>query len=184
MKAKMSVDSKAGETGTTPKKGVHKAKAAAELTGSSEEQAFKALLQERVISTRMSFAQLAEDFGEDERFLGVEDLDRRKFLFLQHLDVLWRAQESRDRAERRGGREVHLATERQRQAGVSDAIANFRTLLAEAVHDVESSWAEAWPRLQKDAQGRAMNPLLDVRTAERLYEEHLAGLKAQGSEAV
>lgn len=160
----------------------HRKPKAAKLTGSSEEQTFTALLQERVSNTHTSFARLAEDFGEDERFLGVRDPHRRESLFAQHLEALRRAQEARDRAERRGDRELHLATERQRQAGVADANANFRTLLAEAVHDVESSWAVAWPRLQRDAQGRATNPLLDLRTAEKLYEEHLEGLKARAVE--
>lgn len=140
------------------------------------EDAFRALLQECVTRSSVSWKHVEGELLKDPRATGVP-AERRESLFLAHRGVLQRVEDARERADRRAKYEMHAAEERQRHAGEADALMNFRTLLAEAVHDARESWTECLPRLQQDPQGRALHPLLDKLAAENLFREHVAKLE-------
>lgn len=63
------------------------------------------------------------------------------------------------------------------QAGLADAIANYKTLLTEVIRDPYASWRESRPRLERDPQGRGSHSLLDLETAERVFRDHTLDLE-------
>jgi transcription elongation regulator 1 len=144
------------------------------------EDAYKALLQERVVHPDVRWYRVKEDLKKDSRFDSSTILaeERKEELFREHIDSLYRAEEARERAEKRAEHAKRAGEERQRYAQAAAAEQNFKVLLGEAVRDAGAEWESTWQRLQRDPQGRATDPMLDVHVAERMFGDHVAQLKA------
>lgn len=92
------------------------------------EDAFRALLQERVVRSDARWHRTKEDLRSDPRYQEVESSDRREDLFRAHVDSLWKVQEARERAERRARNEYHAADERKRQVRDKETAEIFSAL--------------------------------------------------------
>ncbi|KAJ0968973.1 hypothetical protein J5N97_021850 [Dioscorea zingiberensis] len=57
-----------------------------------------------------------------------------------------------------------------------EAVASYQALLVETIKDPKASWTESKPKLDKDPQGRAINPELGQTDAEKLFREHVKDL--------
>lgn len=77
------------------------------------------------------------------------------------------------------------SSRRVREAQAKEAAAQFRVLLTEQVRDTSAggSFAEVFPRLQKDPLGRAKNGSLSVGDYQREYAAHLESLHASAVQA-
>jgi len=144
------------------------------------EDAFKALLQERVVRPDVRWYRIKEDLKKDSRFASTDLSEQRKEdIFTAHIDSLRKAEEARERAARRTHYAQHAGEERQRKAAAVAAEENFQALLGEAIRDPEAQWESTWQILQRDPQGRATNPMLDKNIAERMFRAHVAEWKAE-----
>lgn len=141
------------------------------------ENAFKALLQERISKSDASWSDVMNmHLTKDKRWNGIDD-QRKKILFRSHIESLQRVEDARKRAEHRARYVVHASEQRQKQAGRADAVGNCQALMAEVVRDSSIGWDEAWTRLQLDPQGRATHELLDREMVERVFYERIDVLK-------
>ncbi|KAK9805328.1 hypothetical protein WJX73_002568 [Symbiochloris irregularis] len=148
---------------------------------------FRALLAEKKVGPGMRWSSKVKDLlGRDPRYKALPR-DQRESVFQAHVSELQASQEaekkarqeqdSREEAARKrlqaSGEE---AERRRRRAAHSGAAQSFATLLNEVVKDPEARWHEWKPRLDRDPQGRATNPALDVRESERLFADHVLNL--------
>jgi transcription elongation regulator 1 len=145
------------------------------------EDAFRALLQERVVRPDVRWYRIKDDLKKDSRFdtSSILSEERKQDIFRSHIDSLYKVEEARERAARRTHHAQHAGEERQRYAQAAVAEQNFKVLLGEAVRgDQSADWDSTWQRLHRDPQGRATDPMLDVHIAKRMFMDHVAQLKA------
>jgi len=57
-----------------------------------------------------------------------------------------------------------------------EAVSSYQALLVEMIKDPKVSWTESKPKLEKDPQGRALNPDLGQGDAEKLFRDHVKDL--------
>mmetsp|Transcript_21219 Transcript_21219/g.53405 ORF Transcript_21219/g.53405 Transcript_21219/m.53405 type:complete len:816 (-) Transcript_21219:126-2573(-) len=161
---------------------------AALLTAATE--GFKALLSDSGVSVRSRWRDVKDKVSRDPRYRAVPR-DSREEIFKSLVAELQAAAEAarreqsirdgrQEEARRRMEKEEVEGERRQRRAAQSDAVSAFQTLLVEVVKDPEARWADWWPKLQTDAQGRATDPALGGAPAEKLFREHVGALMDKG----
>ena len=89
------------------------------------EDAFRALLQVRVLRSDSRWHRTKEDLRSDPRYNALGE-ERREALFRAHVDSLWKVEEARERAERRAQHEHHAAVGRRRQVNKYLALRNYQ----------------------------------------------------------
>ncbi|XP_039007003.1 pre-mRNA-processing protein 40C-like isoform X2 [Hibiscus syriacus] len=152
---------------------------------------FKSMLKEKgdiIINSRWS--RVKDSLRNDPRYKSVKHEDR-EVLFNEYIYELKAIEEKSERKEKVRKEEEEKLKERKRELRKrkereeqemervrlkvrrKEAVASFQALLVETIKDPQASWTESKPKLEKDPQGRAVNPDLDSSDMEKLFREHI-----------
>ncbi|KAM3408609.1 hypothetical protein ACQJBY_001606 [Aegilops geniculata] len=155
---------------------------------------FKSMLRECkdiVITSR--WTKVKENFRSDPRYKAVKH-EERENAFNEYIAELKSAEREVEQAAkakvdeqaklRERERETRKRKEREEQEMErvklkirrKDATSSYQALLVETIKDPKASWTESKPKLEKDPQGRAVNPDLGQGEAEKLFREHVKDL--------
>ena len=145
--------------------------------------AFKALLQEKVLHSDIRWGDIRQALSKDDRFDGVKYWEQ-KDLFRDHQRKLEKAEHLRRVSERRMAQDVRAGIERQMQSNRFDAINNFKALLTEMIRYPLAVWSQEKANLESDPQSRFDKSLIDDSVAQELFLEHVAHLKASAQQKV
>ncbi|GAB2233609.1 hypothetical protein Droror1_Dr00002835 [Drosera rotundifolia] len=151
---------------------------------------FKSMLQERQdITASTRWSRVKESLRDDLRYQFVRH-EEREILFNKYISELKAADAeaeqvakvNREEQEKLKERERELRKRKEREeqevervrAKVrrKEAVASYQALLVETIKDPQASWTESKPKLEKDPQGRAVNPELNDSDLEKLFREH------------
>ncbi|XVE85507.1 hypothetical protein DITRI_Ditri17bG0096300 [Diplodiscus trichospermus] len=152
---------------------------------------FKSMLKEKGdINVNSRWSRVKDSLRDDPRYKCVKHEDR-EILFNEYISELKAVEEKADRKEKVKKEEEEKLKERERELRKrkereeqemervrlkvrrKEAVASFQALLVETIKDPQASWTESKPKLEKDPQGRAMNPDLDPSDMEKLFREHI-----------
>ncbi|KAM0835758.1 hypothetical protein ACQ4PT_062738 [Festuca glaucescens] len=155
---------------------------------------FKSMLREckDIISTSR-WTKVKEKFRSDPRYKAVKQ-EERENAFNEYIAELKSAEREVEQAAkakvdeqaklRERERETRKRKEREEQEMErvklkirrKDAESSYQALLVEIIKDPKASWTESKPKLEKDPQGRALNPDLGQGDAEKLFRDHVKDL--------
>ncbi|XP_047066109.1 pre-mRNA-processing protein 40C-like isoform X1 [Lolium rigidum] len=155
---------------------------------------FKSMLREckDIISTSR-WTKVKEKFRSDPRYKAVKH-EERENAFNEYIAELKSAEREVEQAAkakvdeqaklRERERETRKRKEREEQEMErvklkirrKDAESSYQALLVEIIKDPKASWTESKPKLEKDPQGRALNPDLGQGDAEKLFRDHVKDL--------
>lgn len=158
----------------------------AEARKAAVETDFRALLAEKGANAGSRWHKLSHAMAKDRRYRALHK-DLREPLFKAYLAEKQAAeaeaqQERKMREEREGQAKRRLqasgeeAEARRRKAAHTSACQGFQTLLNEVVKDPEARWTDWKPRLDRDPQGRATNPHLELKEPELFFKDHVVEL--------
>ncbi|OVA12114.1 WW domain [Macleaya cordata] len=169
-------------------------KAAEEKIRSVREAAassFKSMLREKGdIDTSTRWSRVKDSLRNDPRYRSVKHEDR-EILFNDYISELKSAEEEAERTSKAKREEQDKLKERERETRKrkereeqemervrlkvrrKEAVSSYQALLVETIRDPQASWTESRPKLEKDPQGRAINPDLDKADTEKLFREHV-----------
>jgi transcription elongation regulator 1 len=145
--------------------------------------AFKALLQEKVLHSDIRWGDIKQALSKDERFDSVKYWEQKE-LFRDHQRRLEKAEHLRRVSEHRMAQDVRAGIERQMQSNRFDAINNFKALLTEMIRNPLAVWSQEKANLESDPQSRFDKKLIEDSIAQELFLEHVAHLKASSQEKV
>ncbi|KAK7264143.1 hypothetical protein RJT34_31747 [Clitoria ternatea] len=156
---------------------------------------FKLMLKELGdISFNSRWSRVKESLRDDPRYKYVRHEDR-EVLFDEYISELKAAEHAAERETKAKREEQEKLRERERELRKrkereeqemervrlkirrKEAVTSFQALLVETIKDPLASWTESKPKLEKDPQGRASNPDLDVSDTEKLFREHVKMLQ-------
>ncbi|KAL5718563.1 hypothetical protein ACHQM5_011450 [Ranunculus cassubicifolius] len=155
---------------------------------------FKSMLRDmKDINPNTRWSRVKDSLRNDPRYKSVKHEDR-EVLFNEYIcelryveDEVERAakakREEQDKLKQRE-REMRKRKEREEQemervrvkVRRKEAVSSYQALLVEIIRDPQASWTDSKPRLEKDPQGRAINPDLDQADAEKLFRDHVKTL--------
>lgn len=155
---------------------------------------FKSMLREckDIISTS-HWTKVKEHIRSDPRYKAVKH-EERENVFNEYIAELKSAEREVEQAAkakvdeqaklRERERETRKRKEREEQEMErvklkirrKDAVSSYQALLVEIIKDPKASWTESKPKLDKDPQGRALNPDLGQGDAEKLFRDHVKDL--------
>ncbi|CAM0956739.1 unnamed protein product [Alopecurus aequalis] len=155
---------------------------------------FKSMLREckDIISTSR-WTKVKENFRSDPRYKAVKH-EERENAFNEYIAELKSAEREVEQAAkakvdeqtklRERERETRKRKEREEQEMErvklkirrKDAESSYQALLVEIIKDPKASWTESKPKLERDPQGRALNPDLGQGDAEKLFRDHVKDL--------
>nr|XP_043607929.1 pre-mRNA-processing protein 40C [Erigeron canadensis] len=154
-------------------------------------ESFKSMLRDnRDISLTSRWSKVKDILRNDPRYKSVKHEDREA-IFNEYISELKESEEEAERAAKAKHDEEDKLKERERvlrkrkereeqevervrsKAHRKEAIESYQALLVETIKDPQVSWVDAKPKLEKDPQGRAGNPYLDVSDLEKLFREHI-----------
>jgi len=138
--------------------------------------AFKALLQEKVLQSESSWQDIVHVLEKDDRYTSVASESHKRELFRNHRRVLEKVEYAKRAADRRMAKDIEAAEHRKQQSNRADAVNNFKALLAELVRNPVATWDDELSNLKQDPQNRASNPALDDVVAKNLFESHIKSL--------
>ncbi|CAI9097006.1 OLC1v1033288C1 [Oldenlandia corymbosa var. corymbosa] len=152
---------------------------------------FKSMLQEKGdITSTSHWSKVKDGLRNDPRYKSIQH-EEREALFNEYISELRTAEKEKERLVRDKNHEEDKLKERERELRKRKereeqevervrakvrrkvAVESYQALLVEIIKDPQASWTESKPRLEKDPQGRAANPLLDLSEMEKLFREHV-----------
>ncbi|KAA8532296.1 hypothetical protein F0562_032329 [Nyssa sinensis] len=152
---------------------------------------FKSMLQDKGdITTSSRWSRVKDSLRDDPRYKSVKHEDR-ELLFNEYISVLKAVEEEAERAAKAKREEQDKLKEREREfrkrkereeqevervrskARRKEAVESYQALLVEIIKDPQVSWTESKVKLEKDPQGRAINPYLDQSDLEKFFREHV-----------
>lgn len=152
---------------------------------------FKSMLRDKGdITATTRWSRVKDSLRNDSRYKSVKH-DDREVLFNEYISELKTAEVEavretnvkREEQEKLKERERELRKRKKREEQEmewvrvkvrrKEAVASYQALLVEAIRDPQASWTESKPKLEKDPQGRATNPDLDLSDIEKLFREHV-----------
>ncbi|KAJ0969000.1 hypothetical protein J5N97_021877 [Dioscorea zingiberensis] len=155
---------------------------------------FKSMLRDRGdITPNSRWSRVKDSLRNDPRYKTVKHEDR-EILFNEYISELKSAEEEQEQAAKAKKDEQEKLKERERELRKrkereeqemervklkirkKEAVASYQALLVETIKDPKASWTESKPKLDKDPQGRAINPELGQTDAEKLFREHVKDL--------
>ncbi|TVU30315.1 hypothetical protein EJB05_21929 [Eragrostis curvula] len=155
---------------------------------------FKSMLRESKDITSISrWTKVKENFRSDPRYKAVTH-EERENIFNEYIAELRSAEQEAEQAAkakldeqaklRERERETRKRKEREEQEMErvklkirrKEAVSSYQALLVEMIKDPKASWTESKPKLDKDPQGRALNPDLGKGDAEKLFRDHVKDL--------
>ncbi|GJM84851.1 hypothetical protein PR202_ga00561 [Eleusine coracana subsp. coracana] len=137
--------------------------------------------------------KVKENFRNDSRYKAVTH-EERESIFNEYIAELKSAEQEAEQAAkakvdeqaklRERERETRKRKEREEQEMErvklkirrKEAVSSYQALLVEMIKDPKASWTESKPKLEKDPQGRAVNPDLGKGDAEKLFRDHVKDL--------
>eukprot|EP00890_Picochlorum_soloecismus_P004072 jgi/Picsp_1/4666/NSC_02036-R1_transcription elongation regulator 1-like len=145
--------------------------------------AFKALLQEKVLHSDSQWRDIKQALSKDDRFDGVKYWEQRE-LFRDHQRKLEKSEDLRRASQNRMDQDVRAGIERQMQSNRFDAINNFKALLTEMIRYPLAVWSQEKANLESDPQSRFDKKYIKDTVAQELFLEHVAQLKASAQQKV
>ncbi|KAL5718581.1 hypothetical protein ACHQM5_011468 [Ranunculus cassubicifolius] len=155
---------------------------------------FKSMLRDmKDINPNTRWSRVKDSLRNDPRYKSVKHEDR-EVLFNEYICELRYAEDEVERAAKakreeqdklkQREREMRKRKEREEQemervrvkVRRKEAVSSYQALLVEIIRDPQASWTDSKPRLEKDPQGRAINPDLDQADAEKLFRDHVKTL--------
>ncbi|KAL6640918.1 hypothetical protein ACP70R_019099 [Stipagrostis hirtigluma subsp. patula] len=155
---------------------------------------FKAMLREsKDITSTSRWTKVKENFRSDPRYKAMKH-EERENVFIEYISELKSAEQEAEQAAkakvdeqaklREREREMRKRKEREEQEMErvklkirrKEAVSSYQALLVEMIKDPKASWTESKPKLEKDPQGRAVNPDLGKGDAEKLFRDHVKDL--------
>jgi len=152
---------------------------------------FKSLLRDKGdITINSRWSKVKDSLRNDPRYKSVRHEDR-EVLFNEYISELKAGEEESEREAKAKRDEQEKLKEREREfrkrkereeqemervrvkVRRKEAVASFQALLVETIKDPQASWTESKPKLEKDPQGRLINPDLDPSETEKLFREHI-----------
>ncbi|KAK1326826.1 Pre-mRNA-processing protein 40C [Acorus calamus] len=138
-----------------------------QATRAAAVSSFKSMLRDnKNITINSRWSRVKDGLRGDPRYKSVKHEDREEKL------------KEREREMRKRKEREELEMERIRlKVRRTGAVSSYQSLLVEIIKDPKASWTESKPKLEKDPQGRAMNPDLDPVDMEKLFREHVRSLQ-------
>ncbi|XP_062200710.1 pre-mRNA-processing protein 40C-like isoform X2 [Phragmites australis] len=155
---------------------------------------FKSMLREsKDITSTSRWTKVKENFRSDSRYKAMKH-EERETIFNEYIAELKSAEREAEQAAkakvdeqaklRERERETRKRKEREEQEMEreklkiqrKEAVSSYQALLVEMIKDPKASWTESKPKLEKDPQGRAVNPDLGQGDAEKLFRDHVKDL--------
>jgi transcription elongation regulator 1 len=155
---------------------------------------FKSMLREsKDITSTSRWTKVKENFRSDARYKAMKH-EEREVAFNEYIAELKSAEKEAEQAAKakldeqaklkEREREMRKRKEREEQEMErvklkirrKEAVSSYQALLVEIIKDPKASWTESKPRLEKDPQGRAVNPDLGKGDAEKLFRDHVKDL--------
>ncbi|KAG2537403.1 hypothetical protein PVAP13_9NG293300 [Panicum virgatum] len=151
---------------------------------------FKSMLREsKDITSASRWTKVKENFRSDPRYKATKH-EERETIFNEYIAELKSAEQEVEQAakakvdEQERERETRKRKEREEQEMErvkmkirrKEAVSSYQALLVEMIKDPKVSWTESKPKLEKDPQGRALNPDLGQGDAEKLFRDHVKDL--------
>ncbi|KAL1197689.1 Pre-mRNA-processing protein 40C [Cardamine amara subsp. amara] len=153
---------------------------------------FKTMLREREISINSHWSKVKDSLRNEPRYRSVAHEDREVFYneYIAELKAAQRGDDhdmkARDEEDKLRERERELGKRKEREVQEvervrqkirrKEASSSFQALLVEKIRDLEASWTESKPKLERDPQKRASNPNLDPADKEKLFRDHIKAL--------
>ncbi|RZC71372.1 hypothetical protein C5167_034548 [Papaver somniferum] len=167
-----------------------KIRAAREAATSS----FKSMLRDKGdINTSSRWSRVKDSLRDDPRYKSVGHEDR-EMLFDEYISELKAVEEEVERVSKAKRDEQDKLKEREREMRKrkerdeqevervrlkvrrKEAVSSYQALLVETIKDPQASWTESKSKLERDPQGRYINPDLDKSDAEKLFRDHVKSL--------
>ncbi|KAG2548335.1 hypothetical protein PVAP13_9KG160700 [Panicum virgatum] len=155
---------------------------------------FKSMLREsKDITSASRWTKVKENFRSDPRYKATKH-DERETIFNEYIAELKSAEQEAEQAAKAKVDEHAKLKERERETRKrkereeqemervkmkirrKEAVSSYQALLVEMIKDPKVSWTESKPKLEKDPQGRALNPDLGQGDAEKLFRDHVKDL--------
>ncbi|KAG8092027.1 hypothetical protein GUJ93_ZPchr0012g20311 [Zizania palustris] len=155
---------------------------------------FKSMLREsKDITSTSRWTKVKENFRSDARYKAVKH-EERENAFNEFIAELKSAEQEAEQAakakvdeqaklkereremRKRKEREEHEMERVKLKIQRKEAVSSYQALLVESIKDPKASWTESKPKLEKDPQGRAVNPDLGKVDAEKLFRDHVKDL--------
>ncbi|RLN39631.1 pre-mRNA-processing protein 40C [Panicum miliaceum] len=155
---------------------------------------FKSMLREsKDITSASRWTKVKENFRSDPRYKATKH-EERETIFNEYIAELKSAEQEAEQAAKAKVDEQAKLKERERETRKrkereeremervkmkirrKEAVSSYQALLVEMIKDPKVSWTESKPKLEKDPQGRALNPDLGQGDAEKLFRDHVKDL--------
>ncbi|WVZ59373.1 hypothetical protein U9M48_009523 [Paspalum notatum var. saurae] len=155
---------------------------------------FKSMLREsKDITLTSRWTKVKENFRSDPRYKAMKH-EERETIFNEYIAELKSAEQEAEQAAKAKVDEQAKLKERERETRKrkereeqemervkmkirrKEAVSSYQALLVEMIKDPKASWTESKPKLEKDPQGRALNPDLGQGDAEKLFRDHVKDL--------
>ncbi|XP_039827156.1 uncharacterized protein LOC120688863 [Panicum virgatum] len=155
---------------------------------------FKSMLREsKDITSASRWTKVKENFRSDPRYKATKH-EERETIFNEYIAELKSAEQEVEQAAKAKVDEQAKLKERERETRKrkereeqemervkmkirrKEAVSSYQALLVEMIKDPKVSWTESKPKLEKDPQGRALNPDLGQGDAEKLFRDHVKDL--------
>ncbi|CAN6310723.1 unnamed protein product [Urochloa humidicola] len=155
---------------------------------------FKSMLREsKNITSTSRWTKVKENFRSDPRYKATK-YEERETIFNEYIAELKSAEQEGEQAAKAKVDEQAKLKERERETRKrkereeqemervkmkirrKEAVSSYQALLVEMIKDPKVSWTESRPKLEKDPQGRALNPDLGQGDAEKLFRDHVKDL--------
>ncbi|CAN6293176.1 unnamed protein product [Urochloa humidicola] len=155
---------------------------------------FKSMLREsKNITSTSRWTKVKENFRSDPRYKATK-YEERETIFNEYIAELKSAEQEAEQAAKAKVDEQAKLKERERETRKrkereeqemervkmkirrKEAVSSYQALLVEMIKDPKVSWTESRPKLEKDPQGRALNPDLGQGDAEKLFRDHVKDL--------
>ncbi|RCV42431.1 hypothetical protein SETIT_9G215900v2 [Setaria italica] len=155
---------------------------------------FKSMLREsKDVTSTSRWTKVKENFRSDPRYKATKH-EERETIFNEYIAELKSAEQEAEQAARAKVDEQAKLKERERETRKrkereeqemervkmkvrrKEAVSSYQALLVEMIKDPKVSWTESKPKLEKDPQGRALNPDLGQSDAEKLFRDHVKDL--------
>ncbi|KAF0930238.1 hypothetical protein E2562_030880 [Oryza meyeriana var. granulata] len=155
---------------------------------------FKSMLREsKDITSTSRWTKVKENFRSDTRYKAMKH-EEREDAFNEYIAELKSAEKEAEQAAKAKSDEQAKLKEREREMRKrkereeqemervklkirrKEAVSSYQALLVEIIKDPKASWTESKPKLEKDPQGRAVNPDLGKGDAEKLFRDHVKDL--------
>jgi len=147
--------------------------------------AFRALLQDKVTSSSVSWEGVVDVLRKDDRFGDHGEkstMEKKRDLFEEHRKKLEKVEGLRKMNENRVERDIQAGKQRQMESLRREALLHYSTLLSEMVRDSTDTFDVAVKQLKADPQRRASNDMLNESTMRDMFEAHVMKLRSESKE--